>query len=56
MWRCAAGAVAATIFAVCESRDMTVGREVDYLGVATLTAGLTALVLAVTVGVIHTTM
>jgi len=42
----AAGAVAATLFAVRESRDTTVGREVDYLGVATLTGALTALVLA----------
>jgi EmrB/QacA subfamily drug resistance transporter len=42
----AAGAIAATIFAVRESRDTTVGREVDYLGVATLTASLTALILA----------
>jgi EmrB/QacA subfamily drug resistance transporter len=42
----AVGAVAATIFAVRESRDTTVGREVDYLGVATLTVSLTALVLA----------
>jgi len=46
----AAGAVAATVFAVRESRDTTVGREVDYLGVATLTAGLTALVLALVEG------
>jgi len=46
----AAGAVAATIFAVRESRDTTVGREVDYLGVATLTGGLTALVLALVEG------
>src|SRR4029077_10837145 len=37
----AIGAVTATIFAVRESRDETVGREVDYLGVATLTASLT---------------
>jgi EmrB/QacA subfamily drug resistance transporter len=42
----AIGAVVATLFAVRESRDTTVGREVDYLGVATLTASLTALVLA----------
>jgi EmrB/QacA subfamily drug resistance transporter len=42
----AAGAVAATLFAVRESRDTTVGRDVDYLGVATLTGALTALVLA----------
>ena len=44
------GAVLATLFAVRESRDDTVGREVDYLGVATLTAGLTALVLALIEG------
>ena len=35
----AIGAVTATLFAVRESRDNTVGREVDYLGVATLTVG-----------------
>jgi EmrB/QacA subfamily drug resistance transporter len=46
----AIGAVAATVFAVRESRDTTVGREVDYLGVATLTGGLTALVLALIEG------
>jgi EmrB/QacA subfamily drug resistance transporter len=46
----AAGAVAATIFAVRESRDTTVGRDVDYLGVATLTTSLTALVLALVEG------
>ena len=46
----AIGAVTATLFAVRESRDTTVGREVDYLGVATLTAGLTALVLALVEG------
>src|SRR5437899_4600848 len=44
------GAVLACLFAVRESRDDTVGREVDYLGVATLTAGLTALVLALIEG------
>jgi EmrB/QacA subfamily drug resistance transporter len=44
------GAVLATLFAVRESRDDTVGREVDYLGVATLTASLTALVLALIEG------
>jgi EmrB/QacA subfamily drug resistance transporter len=43
-------AVLAALFAVRESRDETVGREVDYLGVATLTAGLTALVLALIEG------
>jgi EmrB/QacA subfamily drug resistance transporter len=46
----AAGAVAATVFAVRESRDTTVGREVDYLGVGVLTASLTALVLALVEG------
>jgi EmrB/QacA subfamily drug resistance transporter len=46
----AIGAVTATLFAVRESRDTTVGREVDYLGVATLTATLTALVLALVEG------
>ena len=46
----AIGAVAATLFAVRESRDTSVGKEVDYLGVATLTAGLTALVLALVEG------
>ena len=42
----AIAAVSATLFAVRESRDETVGREVDLLGVAAMTAGLTALVLA----------
>ncbi|HEY1355074.1 MAG TPA: MFS transporter [Solirubrobacterales bacterium] len=46
----AIGAVAATVFAVRESRDTSVGRDVDYLGVATLTTGLTALVLALVEG------
>ncbi len=46
----AIGAVAATLFAVRESRDTTVGREVDYAGVAVLTGGLTALVLALVEG------
>jgi EmrB/QacA subfamily drug resistance transporter len=46
----AAGAVAATIFAVRESRDTTVGRDVDYLGVAALTGSLTALILALVEG------
>ena len=44
------GAVLASLFAVRESRDETVGREVDYAGVATLTAALTALVLALIEG------
>ncbi len=42
----AAGAIAATIFAVRESRDESVGREIDYLGVGAITVGLTSLVLA----------
>jgi EmrB/QacA subfamily drug resistance transporter len=46
----AAGAILAALFAVRESRDSTVGREVDYLGVATLTASLTALILALVEG------
>ncbi len=46
----AAGAIAASLFAVRESRDTTVGRDVDYMGVAVLTAGLTALVLALVEG------
>ncbi len=44
------GAVLASVFAVRESRDTTVGHEVDYLGVVTLTAALTALVLALVEG------
>ena len=46
----AAGAVAASLFAVRESRDTTVGREVDYAGVAVLTGALTALILALVEG------
>ena len=46
----AVGAVTAALFAVRESRDTTVGRDVDYLGVATLTATLTAIVLALVEG------
>jgi len=46
----AIGAVIATLFAVRESRDTSVGRDVDYAGVAVLTAGLTALVLALVEG------
>jgi len=46
----AAGAILASLFAVRESRDETVGREVDYAGVALLTAGLTAFVLALVEG------
>jgi EmrB/QacA subfamily drug resistance transporter len=44
------GSVLAALFAVRESRDDTVGHEVDYAGVAILTAGLTALVLALVEG------
>jgi EmrB/QacA subfamily drug resistance transporter len=46
----AAGAILATLFAVRESRDESVGREVDFAGVAVLTAGLTAFVLALVEG------
>jgi EmrB/QacA subfamily drug resistance transporter len=46
----AIGAVTAALFAVRESRDTTVGREVDYAGVAALTGTLTALVLALVEG------
>src|SRR5689334_6663074 len=43
-------AVLATIFAVRESRDTSVGKEIDYPGVAVLTVGLTALVLSLVEG------
>jgi EmrB/QacA subfamily drug resistance transporter len=46
----AAGAVAATLFAVRESRDDGVDRRVDYPGVVALTAGLTAIVLGLIEG------
>jgi EmrB/QacA subfamily drug resistance transporter len=46
----AIGAVTAALFAVRESRDTSVGREVDYAGVVVLTATLTALVLALVEG------
>jgi EmrB/QacA subfamily drug resistance transporter len=46
----AIGAVAATLFAVRESRDTSVGKEIDFAGVATLTAGLTAFILALVEG------
>jgi EmrB/QacA subfamily drug resistance transporter len=42
----AVGAVAATLFAVRESRDDSVDRTVDYPGIVALTAGLTAIVFA----------
>jgi EmrB/QacA subfamily drug resistance transporter len=43
-------ATAVTLFAARESRDETVGRTVDYAGIASLTVGLTALVLALVEG------
>src|SRR5438270_1179877 len=46
----AIAAVAVTLFATKESRDETVGRSIDYPGMATLTASLTALVLALIEG------
>jgi len=46
----AIGAVVVTLFSTHESRDETVGREIDYAGIATLTVGLTALVLALIEG------
>jgi EmrB/QacA subfamily drug resistance transporter len=46
----AIGAVVVTLFSTHESRDETVGREIDYLGIGTLTVGLTALVLALIEG------
>ncbi|MDX6671397.1 MAG: hypothetical protein QOI91_1760 [Solirubrobacteraceae bacterium] len=46
----AAGAVAVTLFAAHESRDETVSRRIDLPGIFTLTAGLTALVLALVEG------
>jgi EmrB/QacA subfamily drug resistance transporter len=46
----AVGAVAVTLFAARESRDETVGRTVDFPGIAAITIGLTALVLALVEG------
>jgi EmrB/QacA subfamily drug resistance transporter len=43
-------AVAVTLFAAHESRDETVDKTVDYLGIAALTVGLTSLVLALVQG------
>ena len=43
-------AVIAAIFYVRESRDTSVGRDVDYPGVAVMTVGLTAIVLALIEG------
>ncbi|MEX2196753.1 MAG: MFS transporter [Thermoleophilaceae bacterium] len=46
----AIGAVAVTLFATRESRDETIERKVDFTGIVTLSAGLTALVLALVEG------
>jgi EmrB/QacA subfamily drug resistance transporter len=46
----AAGAVAVTLFATRESYDRTVERSVDFKGIATISIGLTALVLALVEG------
>jgi EmrB/QacA subfamily drug resistance transporter len=46
----AAGAIVVTLFAAEESRDETVTRQVDYPGIAALTVGLGALVLALVEG------
>jgi EmrB/QacA subfamily drug resistance transporter len=46
----AAAAVVAALFAVRESRDPTVERRIDYVGVGVLTTALTALVLALIEG------
>jgi MFS family permease len=46
----ALGAIAVTLFATRESRDETVGKSVDYPGIAALTISLTALVLALIEG------
>jgi EmrB/QacA subfamily drug resistance transporter len=42
----AVGAVAVTLFATHESRDETIDRTIDVPGIVTLSAGLTALILA----------
>ena len=46
----AVGAVVVTLFATRESRDPTVERTVDYPGIAAISVGLTALVLALVEG------
>jgi EmrB/QacA subfamily drug resistance transporter len=46
----AIGAVAVALFATRESRDETVSRRVDYRGIAAITVGLTAVVLALVEG------
>ncbi len=43
-------AIAVTLFAARESRDETVSRKVDFPGIASITIGLTALVLALVQG------
>jgi len=43
-------AVAVTLFAARESRDETVSRKIDFPGIASITVGLTALVLALVEG------
>jgi EmrB/QacA subfamily drug resistance transporter len=46
----AAGAVAVTLFATLESRDQTTRHRIDWVGIASLSIGLTALVLALVEG------
>src|SRR5689334_10166991 len=46
----AIGAIAVTLFAVRESFDKTVEKKVDFAGIATLSVGLSALVLALVEG------
>jgi EmrB/QacA subfamily drug resistance transporter len=46
----AVAAVGASLFAVRESRDTTVGREIDFAGAAALTLALTALIFALIEG------
>jgi EmrB/QacA subfamily drug resistance transporter len=46
----AAGAVAVTLFATRESYDRTVAKSVDFAGIAAISVGLTALVLALVEG------
>src|SRR5689334_8586930 len=46
----AAAAVGAMLFAARDARDVTVGGEVDYLGVATISGALSALLLALIEG------
>jgi EmrB/QacA subfamily drug resistance transporter len=46
----AVGAIAVTLFATRESRDETVGKAIDFPGIAAITIGLTSLVLALVEG------